>query len=293
VSNSKTYHGSDTMVVIRAPRTTERSALDDIPQNIVDTYHGLMKVLGHAGFTIQRDPAVTSRWKSLGKTHHHAQRGDLQCTMEVYPAGCKLEFYQEVNVTNPNGGRYDFNKLEKMPYLVKVAFRYAFQQVTAYLKSQGYITTDDDPARDAWERVAYLRREMVSRRYYKGTVESYNAKDRDGVMLRDGDIRYYRDHQGVLWRGIVMHNINNMWWVVSNDHIYHNIASFYLFSLPPGCPLVRKLRPKTVCIQRLQQEKAKAVQREDFEKAAILRDILRVKHGVGLVSGEGEADVHR
>ena len=57
-------------------------------------------------------------------------------------------------------------------------------------------------------------------------VSEYNAKDKDGKRLRNGQIKYFRDRRGRLQRGTIYHNINNMWWVVLNKFEFTNVAAF-------------------------------------------------------------------
>jgi hypothetical protein len=58
----------------------------------------------------------------------------------------------------------------------------------------------------------------------------YNKTDRDRKEIKNGQIKYFRDSRsGRLQRGMVFHNINNMWWVILNGIEYRNIACFQLF----------------------------------------------------------------
>lgn len=79
------------------------------------------------------------------------------------------------------------------------------------------------------------------------TIESvYNAKDRDGKVLLNGDIKYFRDGcNGYLYRGKIYHNINNMWWVIVDKRNVRNVASFQLFDLSESDCLRRKAPDRT------------------------------------------------
>ena len=74
------------------------------------------------------------------------------------------------------------------------------------------------------------------------TAASYNNKDRDKKTLYNGQIKYFRDYNGYLYRGQIYHNINNMWWVIVNDTEYTNKADFDLFDLSPDDKLGRLMR---------------------------------------------------
>ena len=73
----------------------------------------------------------------------------------------------------------------------------------------------------------------------------YNAKDRDGKILHNGEVKYFRDWSGYLIRGVIYHNINNMWWVLPLDGDVMNKACFELFDLTDAEPRrrVKEHRP--------------------------------------------------
>ena len=63
--------------------------------------------------------------------------------------------------------------------------------------------------------------------------EPYNGRDREGLTLHNGDIKYFRAWNGYLYRGRIYHNINNMWWVIVDKYTVRNVAAFNLFDLAP------------------------------------------------------------
>lgn len=80
-----------------------------------------MNFLQECGFKVTKDPRIEANYKCLSKDHRYGKKGSLEFKAERYPAGFKINFFQNVEFKNPNGGEYDFDKLEKMPYLVKLS----------------------------------------------------------------------------------------------------------------------------------------------------------------------------
>ena len=57
--------------------------------------------------------------------------------------------------------------------------------------------------------------------------------DRDKKTIRNGDIKYFRGRDGYLYRGRVYHDLNNMWWVITDKYTVRKAAAFELFDLGP------------------------------------------------------------
>ena len=81
--------------------------------------HRVFNMLRNEGFEIEKDKNVP---KIIRKSHFVGRRGDLEFYAERYPRGFRIEFFQNVNFENPNGGRYDFEKFQKMPYLIRLQY---------------------------------------------------------------------------------------------------------------------------------------------------------------------------
>ena len=81
--------------------------------------HRLFNMLRDEGFEITSDNSVV---KSIRRNHFVGKKGKLKFKSHRYPNGFEITFFQEINTENPNGGFYDFDKFQKMPYLVKKQF---------------------------------------------------------------------------------------------------------------------------------------------------------------------------
>lgn len=209
-------------------------------------------MLRNEGFEIEKDKNVH---KVIRKSHFVGRRGDLELHAERYPRGFKIEFFQNVSFENPNGGRYDFEKFQKMPYLIRL-------QYIKYMNKIVYIVNQlEDLAPDQSRLNPKLAEEWIKARYVEewhheqkdmnfnltdtdGKEQPlYNGLDRDKKVLRNGDIKYFRHWNGYLYRGRVYHNINNMWWVIVDKYTVRNIAAFNLFDLTPEDNLHRMKDP--------------------------------------------------
>lgn len=205
----------------------------------------LFEMMENRGWKIRTDQRILEQFPILADDHFEGQRGDLKFKAEKYRSGFKFEFYQDVNTVNSNGGQYDFDKFEKMPYLIKLQFKVERNHMKKLLEHEGYIDTTDPEFKTAYEKVMFRIKDCWH--YVEGKelpdfkIESYNATDKDGKELRNGQVKYFRDHKGRLQRGTIYHNINNMWWVVINKFSYRNIASFYFFDLDTEENRKRKL----------------------------------------------------
>lgn len=73
----------------------------------------MLEMMRGRGFTVGSDPRIDRDYAILSKDHFAGSKGDLLFIADKYNTGARIEFYQEINVENRNGGRYDFNKFKK------------------------------------------------------------------------------------------------------------------------------------------------------------------------------------
>lgn len=187
----------------------------------------VFELLDKRGFLIENDPKVD---KLIRTDYYIGRKGDLKFHSHKYPRGFEIEFYQDINFVNRNGGRYDFDKYQKMPYLIKKQFDLEMKHIKKLLTSLDYEDKSKPAFKNSMDEVMYILNSS-DRHWRNDKIERYNATDKDGKLIENGQVKYFRDHKGVLQRGIVYHNINNMWWVIINKHEFRNIACFYFFDL--------------------------------------------------------------
>ncbi|QOH62450.1 hypothetical protein [Paenibacillus polymyxa] len=190
----------------------------------------MLDMMRNRGFVIGSDPRIDRDYSILSKDHFAGNKGELLFVGEKYNCGAKLEFYQEINVENPHGGRYDFNKFEKMPYLLQKRFLVEVRYMEQFLLEEGF-TCDSEPVlKTSYDKV-FHDLNSPSRHWSSENLPDYNALDKDGIRINNGEVKYFRGRKGTLMRGTVYHNINNMWWVIVNKDHYTNLAAFELFNL--------------------------------------------------------------
>lgn len=215
-------------------------------------FYRIMNMLAAEGSNVRQDPDVD---KIIRRDYWIGKRGDLEFDAQKYPNGFKIQFFQDVVHENPNGGRYDFDKLKKMPYLIRLQYKKYLNKILELLKPLAVM--DDKTSRYpklAEERIKYYYAESCHHgqkdanfdlRSLDGlTQPTYNGLDRDKKELHNGDIKYFRDRNGYLSRGAVYHNLNNIWYVITDKYTVRNVAAHELFNLAPDDFRGRKVEVK-------------------------------------------------
>ncbi|WP_080845649.1 hypothetical protein [Cytobacillus gottheilii] len=232
-----------------------------------ETLDKVFDLLETRGFTIQTDQEILKEYPLLANTHWEGFKGKLLFKANIYPAGFKLEFYQEVVTQNRHGGYYDSDKFKKMPYLTRCEYILNRKHICELLESEGFINETKPVFKYAFDEV--INRIKTCWHYEEGKelpdhkLPTYNAEDRDNKRIYNGQVKYFRDHKGRLKRGTVYHNINNMWWVVLNKREFTNVASFHLFDISKEDDLVPKKYSKRIP-ERIKVEKARKRFNEEF-----------------------------
>lgn len=199
--------------------------------------HRLFNFMRDRRFKIVKDKSVN---KLIRKDYWYGRRKDLEFKAHRYPRGFSIEFYQNVRFKNRNGGYYDFDKFEKMPYLLRLIWINEVKKMGEFLEHLGikndtdieYKFVEDIIKKDFVESCHYPQNNMdFNLSDLDGTThkESYNNTDRNNKTIYNGQIKYFRSWNGRLMRGRVYHNINNMWWVIINSTERRNVADFELF----------------------------------------------------------------
>lgn len=199
--------------------------------------HRLLNLLRTKGFMVEYDRDVS---KIIRKDHFIGRKGNLHFKSSRYPMGFEITFYQEINTENSNGGYYDFDKFDKMPYLIQKQFQLVAKMICSFLSEFAdnktkinYKSAEDKIKADYVESWHHPQKDMnFSLAEINGTTcEAYNNTDRDKKTIFNGDFKYFRGWDGYLRCGKVYHNINNMWWVIVDDSNIRNVASFELFDI--------------------------------------------------------------
>lgn len=234
------------------------------------------------GFIVKADPETLKNYKSLSKDRRHGVKKDLHFWAERFPAGFRYEFYQEVNIKNSNGGKYDFDKYKMMPYMVKLSYRNEAMRLAKYCESIGMNVIVEKPMTDI-ENI--IDSNNTNLHVHGGRIEklddlkdlmddepSYNVLDKNKKKITCGDRKCFYDYRNRIAIGEAYHNINNMWWMVVNGKSY-NISAGSLFDFYPEVPKKKPLT-KNEKIQRLHSELKNAEAKMNYERCIVLRKLL-------------------
>lgn len=222
-----------------------------------------------------------ARWAA--ERHRVCSKGDLKGELEISGRCIKLEMWQDITPSeNRNGGRYDFNKEDRMPYVLRLEMertrrrirdylcnvfaRYAFNKPKPKLGFNG-VTAMEYAAhdrRDSCHYVTALDRARIS--------NSGEDKSADGYQLENGTPVYAINYEGRVITGIAFYSLNGNWQIVAGryglTYVWHN----QIYVKCPGNVRVKRNADRRR--KRLEAELAKAVKAMQFERAAQLRDIL-------------------
>lgn len=241
----------------------------------------VVRLLRSLGWRVQLDPHTKKHYQAISKDHHHAQRGDLQAHIQCAGRSMKVEFFQDLVHESRHGGRYDFDKRQKMPYLIGLQYEATVRRVAACIKGLGMPKLERDVKLTGLAFIDRRRAELLAfqgpRFYDPDQYQAYNCTAADKTQLRDGQRVWFISEWGATGRwlsGVAYRNINNMWWVLLPGGVVSNEASFCLHTTPPANPRGRHF-DAAKRINKLQRLKDAAVEVEQFERAATLRDAIK------------------
>lgn len=210
------------------------------------------------------------------------RKGDLQARLEVSGRTIKLEFWQDVqNVSNPNGGQYDFDKEQRMTYLQRLEMNRTRNRIRDYLCNvfADYAFKPCDPKMGllgvtAEEKAAHDRRDSC---HYVSALDHahiHPGNDRalDGGAIAHGSQVWALDFKGRIVTGTAYYSLNNNWQIVTGKYGLLYAHTGQIFTRRPDD--LRAKRNEGERKRRLEQELHKAVKSMRFERAVTLRDIL-------------------
>lgn len=237
-------------------------------------YKEIRNILRTNGFLFHQDPFVKKNWPTLAALHHVGWKGDLHFASDLSPIGLTLVFHEDVVRDNSNGGRYHFDKMAKMPYLLRKRVLLIRNKITGRLAELGFKDETNVEPEDSFARVQYRREQHMKshgKDAYKPPLPTYNTQAGDKTLLEDGQIRYFRTRSGRLKRGQIWNNINSMWWVILDKFRVYNVASFELFTFDPA---KHKRKDPKGCPEKLRYALLKAVEKKQYYRAARMSDAM-------------------
>jgi hypothetical protein len=260
-----------------------------------DVFARIVQTLNRLGWTVGPWDK-TAQYKCIALNHRTCSKGDLKGELDVTGRCIKFEMWQDVTPSkNSNGGRYHFDKEDRMPYVLRLELERTRRRIRDYLCNvfTGYSFKDTGHGRSAKCGFMHLTAlEWIAGAYrdswhFKGDWTEYlaahsnprmggcfnsNRRSADGALLDHGQPVWCFDYRGRIQQGTAYYNINNMWWVALGQYDVTNKAGFELYTTCPGNPRVKRNADRRR--KRLEAEMANAVSAMKFERAAQLRDIL-------------------
>ena len=247
-----------------------------------DVFARIVQALHRIGWTVGPwDKA--DQYKAIALEHRTCSKGDLKGELDVSGRCIKFEMWQDVTPSeNSNGGRYDFGKEARMPYLLRIEMERTRRRIRDYLLNvlTDYRFKPSDPkiGINGATALEYAKHSQRSSGHYVERLgrASFNSPDngftRDGVAIEDGAKVYAITSAGRVIYGAAHYSLNGRWMVVTGTHGVEWADHRELYAACPGDPRVkRNARQRS---NRLQGEMAKAIKAMNFERAAVLRDIL-------------------
>ncbi len=262
-------------------------------------WHELRALLRAAGF--RREPEENT-W--LGKAYTQARanvllrRGELLVRVEGNGfMGISAEFFAAYDRSHSSGARYSFEKLKQMRIRERAIFYVTADRIRSHFVVLGYLDETAPTLRWARERIEYDLRSCCHFKEFPeqdsdredpkvGDQWRWNAVDRDGRRLVNGQARAFYDHEGRLRYGRVYHRLNNQWLVEVSPRELAYVSTFDLFTYQGPAAHPRRVPP----LIQLRRHVAAAVAAEDYERArCIARERDRRYPGRGQVDAKPKA----
>lgn len=253
-------------------KTTEDPLINEVRNSIV-------RHLRMRSFKVRLDAETKRHYSTICRNHHEGAKGELRFKMRLSGRCLEVIFFQNLVYINPNGGQYDFDRRQKMPYLIGKQYELERGKLADLVLNVAGCTLQLDRKLIGIDLVMSRRKEIEDfhgNDFYAKPPQPYNSRSATGCPVKDKEVVYFVDYMTRRWsRGIAYHNINNMWWVLLSSGQVRNMASFDLCYRDEiddlkGCRIKRE-----DIEQKLRGLLDKAVKAEAFERAIVLRDTIK------------------
>ncbi|MNF55467.1 hypothetical protein D3C84_369290 [compost metagenome] len=265
----------------------------------------IVQQLNRIGWTLEIPAEKVERYgQSFARGYREGRKGNLQCELGVSGRCIELKMWQDVaNVKNSNGGRYDFDKEKRMPYLLRLEMERTRRRIRDYLCNvfSGYEFKDSrqlvmGPGLGQVTALEYALHDQKSSGHYQPELGhasfSNDAQDSgDGLVIENGMRVYAQDYTGRIITGNAYYCLNGNWMIVTGRYgAIFNVWHKQVWVNSPGD--LRRKRNERTRRKRLEQEMSKAVARMDYRRAEVLRDVLFPKDQALFLIWHKEKDVY-
>lgn len=239
----------------------------------------VVRLLRARGWSIGLDPHTLKHFRAISKDHHRGKHpGGLEVKIGASGRHLEIKFFQNVaNVENRSGGEYDFDRWQRMPYLIRLRYEAEVRAIARAIADLGL--PDLVRVRRQITRVERILDDRVDSchgRYWERDGAAYNVRSADGGTMIEGAVGYVR--QGGRWvKGTIMIGLNNCHALALPDGRTAFAPNHDTRLTPPERLQGRQFDAEFV-ESRLRRLKEAAIKAEQFERAAVLRDLLAIHH---------------
>lgn len=239
-------------------------------------FRPLIRFLRKGGWKVGEDPAA-KQYRALRPSRRLATKGELFASVSVSGRVVELEMWQELyNVENPHGGRYDSRKRDRMPRQLRRRCDLEMIRIVEFLAGlTGYLADDRRYLRDSSDDM--IDRDIRDSWHYRPELghadwhTNSNRTSADGGLIEHGQACWCRDYRGRILRGVAFYRLNNNWWVRLSRFSAISVWCGDIYLQCPNNP--RRRRNEKRRAWRLNEELAKAVTAEDFQRAHLLKGL--------------------
>lgn len=254
----------------------------DVPH--YNKWRSIIALLRKRGFKITENPSYKEHFSCLSKYHKIGYKNDVAVLMEIGANRIEVQFGNIQNLwkghvqsfwDDPSDERYT-----KLTYLEEAAVKLEIHRLISFCQKWDMPLKTDDAALSPEEKI--IRKDQRNTHVH-GKVECLediknyitkdnhnygrNSDDKNKKKIICGQVKYFYDyHTKRLSRGVVWHNINNMWWVIVGKEL-RNVAAFELFDYEPGMPRRNPVEARQIkrLLEKFQNE-------FNFEKCISIRN---------------------
>ena len=244
----------------------------------------VVQTLNRIGWTCVVPEEYIKRYSlSFARDRRECRKGDLHGELSVSGRHIEFNMWQDVTPSeNPNGGRYDFNKKERMPYALRLEMERTLRRIRDYLCNvfAGYTFKECEPVMGLLgvTAVEKAKHDRMTSGHYKPALDraeismTSNAIARDGGTIQHGAQVWALDHKGRVITGTAFYSLNNQWQIVTGRYGLTYCHTGEIFTQPPEN--LRVKRNQRDGRKRLEQEMQKAVKAMDFKRADVIKRVL-------------------
>lgn len=223
----------------------------------------IMRFLKSRGFSISENDTFKKHYAFLSKYHKIGYKKDVALLMEINPISIEIEFGNIKNLWKGMAQGFWSSKSDDcythLSYLENLAVKLEIKKLLDFCKRYNMQFLEED---DRMNPEQFIINKLKINSHIHGKVEclndiklaikedsynfTHNSNDKNKKKIICGDKKYFYDSRTKrLSCGIAWHNINNMWWVITNK-TFTNIASFELFDFDPTLPRRKATNPSKI-----------------------------------------------